>query len=96
MAVIAVYRIKGDSDDLLQKFDQAIPEIENVAHGVPTVHVTARTDEGIVIYDVWDTEGDIETFTSNPGFRDAIEKVNLPQPEVAVYEVHRVGWSRRQ
>ncbi len=96
MAVLAVYRIKGDPDELLEKFDQVVPEIENLVNGVPAVHVTARTDDGIVIYDVWDSEGDIEEFTSNPGFRDAIERVNLPQPEVAVYEVHRIGWTRRQ
>jgi quinol monooxygenase YgiN len=96
VAVIAVFRVKGDPDELLAKFEQAIPEIEDSAHGVPQVHVTARTDDGIVIYDVWDSHGDIAQFTENPDFQKAIEAVDLPQPEVAVYEVHRIGWSRRQ
>jgi heme-degrading monooxygenase HmoA len=95
LAVLAIYQVKGDTDDLLDKFDRSVAEIERTAHGVPLSHVVARAPDGITVYDVWESEEDIDRFTSNPSFQQALQSVEMPPPETEVQPVHRVGWDRK-
>ncbi len=94
MAILAIHRIKGNADELLDKFDRSVAEIERTAHGVPLSHVVARAPDGITVYDVWESEEDLERFASNPSFQQALQSVEMPLQETEVQPVHRVGWDR--
>jgi hypothetical protein len=95
MNVLAVFTVKGDTDELLAAYDRAIPAIQSGAdeYGAPLVHVCAPTDDGIRIVDVWESDEALQRFVEHPGFRRALADARLKEPDaVEVYPVHASGW----
>ena len=83
---LATYRIDGDPDDLLARYDRMLA-------GFPAdellVHVCVRRDNGITIIDTCPTEADFRAFSTSAEFRGALEAVGLPQPTIeSVGAVH--------
>ena len=83
---LATYRIDGDPDDLLVRYDRMLA-------GFPTdellVHLCVRRPDGITIIDTCPTEADFRAFSTGPEFRGALEAVGLPMPIVeSVGTVH--------
>ena len=92
MAVLAIFDVRGDTAQLLSRYERALPRIAEVSPGPPRLHVCAGTAEGIRIVDVWDTEEQLQRFGSNPAFHDVLREFGLPEPQVQAFPVHRMGW----
>ena len=67
MSVLAVFRWKGDPDALLAAYDRELQ------HAVPreqprrVTHICARSDNEVVIVDLWETEKDLVYAFDLPG-----------------------------
>lgn len=92
MTVLAIFDVHGDTEELLNSYEKAMPTIVETAPAKPVSHVCARTDSGIRIFDVWQSEEVLQDFVQNPRFQAAITEAGLPQPDVTVLSVHRTGW----
>ena len=83
---LGTYRIDGDPDDLLARYDRMLA-------GFPVdellVHICVRRADGITIIDTCPTEADFRSFSTSAEFRSALDAVGLPQPLVeSVGHVH--------
>ena len=92
MAVLATFTVKGNTDELLERYVAAMPRIVEVSPGKPLSHVTVPSDGGIKIFDVWESERALGDFAQNPRFHEVLRDVGLPEPEVEVAPVHRFNW----
>jgi hypothetical protein len=95
MSVVAVFRWKGDPDALLAAYDRELQ------HAVPreqprrVTHICARSDNGVVIVDLWETEEDLQRMMENPEFQRNLEAAGWPSaPIVQTYQVHATIPSR--
>lgn len=92
MAVLATFTVKGDTEKLLGRLDAAMPRIVEISPGKPLSHVAVPSDEGIKIFDVWESERVLGDFAQNPDFHRILQEVGMPEPEVEVTPVHRFNW----
>lgn len=92
MSVLAIYTLKGETADLLRRYEAAMPAIVATAPSSPAAHVCTPSDDGLRIYDVWESPRALEDFAANPAFTKAITEAGLPAPEVEVVPVHRFNW----
>ncbi len=92
MAVLATFTVKGDTEELLERYDAAMPRIIEVSPGKPLSHVATPTDGGIKIFDVWESEKELNDLAQNPRFYQVLQETGLPEPEVEVAPVHRFNW----
>ena len=90
MAVLAMITMKGDPDDLLDRYDRSATEMEGVAEDGLILHSVARTEDGVVMADVWDSRETLETYMSNPDFVKMMERYEFPEPEVTLYDIHNL------
>jgi len=76
---LGIYRLDGDPDDLLARYDRMLA-------GFPTdellVHVCVRRADGITIIDTCPTLEDFLAFSTSAEFRAALDAVGLPQPTI--------------
>jgi hypothetical protein len=95
--VLATFRVEGDPDRMVASYDRAAGEIERaVASGdlgegnaQPQAHYVCRTDDGMMVVDVWTSEDEARAFLDSPIWREALDRAGIPQPEVRVYPLHR-------
>lgn len=92
MAVLATFTVKGNTEELLERYDDAIPRIVEIYPDKPLSHVAVPSDGGIKIFDVWESEKALGDFAQNPRFQEVLRDVGLPEPEVEVTPVHRFNW----
>jgi hypothetical protein len=92
MAVMAVFDVLGPTEDLLERYEKAMPRIIEVAPGTPLTHICVPVEGGIRVVDVWESEELLQAFAGDPRFREAIHEAGLPDPQVQVFPVHRLGW----
>jgi hypothetical protein len=91
MSVLVLFSWEGDPDELLAAYDR---ELEHpVAREQPRrlSHTCARSDDGVVIVDVWQSREDFQTMMDDPEFQKNLQAAGWPteQPQlVEVYEVH--------
>lgn len=89
MAVAIVMEFKGGT---LEQYDQVIEKMGFEPTGVGAqgglFHWVTKTDEGIRVTDVWETQEQFDQFASDQ-IRPITQEVGIPQaPEVSFYEVH--------
>ncbi len=92
MAVLAIFTVEGDTKELQERYDRAMPRIVEVSPGKPLAHVCTTFDGGLRIYDVWESADQLNDFAQNPRFGEAITEAGLPEPKVDVVRVHRFNW----
>jgi hypothetical protein len=93
MTVLATFEVEGDPAELLQLYDDTLPEATAGAHSRPIAHYCTVTTSGIMIVDVWASRDDIrEAITENAHFQDVWARAGWPDETVHVYEVHNTGW----
>ncbi|HEX2107866.1 MAG TPA: antibiotic biosynthesis monooxygenase [Rubrobacteraceae bacterium] len=52
-------------------------------------HTCARSDDGVVIVDVWQSREDFQTMMDDPEFKENLRAAGVTEPQlVEVYEVH--------
>jgi hypothetical protein len=89
VSVLAIFRWRGDPDSLLATVDR---ELEHpVARDRPRrqLHVRARTDDGMVIVDLWDSKEDFDEMMNDPEFQKNLREAGTPDADsLEIYEVH--------
>lgn len=94
MACLSTFRFKGDPDVLLRiKHEQVDPVAFEIArrHGA-LAHFYARTDDGLVLYTLWETSRGPEAFKEIGQIGRA---AGMPVPEHEVVELagHHLWWA---
>ena len=93
MAYLSLIRLKGDTDQLLQtskKIDEVISPIARENGGI--FHVVAKTDEGTLIVNLWESKDGSDATTNHPDVRaatDEAQKGMSGPPSFEHYEVDR-------
>jgi hypothetical protein len=89
MSVLAFFRWKGDSEQLLRAYDT---ELEHpVAWEQPRrrAHVCAGTADGMAIVDVWEFEEDFRAMMDDSEFQRNLHESGTPEPDTLdVWNVH--------
>jgi hypothetical protein len=92
MAILATFTVKGNTEELLERYDAAMPRIVEISPSKPLSHGAVPSDGGIKIFDVWESEEALGDIAQNPRFHEVLQEAGLPEPEVEVAPVHRFNW----
>ncbi len=93
MPVVSMMTIKGDPDAIAAAMEEHLaPVTARLApqHG-GLAHIAARTDDGVLVINLWETEEGRHTMAEEPEVQEALGKANLPQP---AFQGHEVLWFR--
>ncbi|HEY7255041.1 MAG TPA: hypothetical protein VH476_00030 [Solirubrobacterales bacterium] len=91
MAILTMFEIHGDPDELLSKMESAVPteQVQQMAsrHGGIS-NTIVRTDDGIMVVNQWESEAGMEAMAAE--MRPRVEDSGVgPQVEWRKYEVLR-------
>lgn len=82
MAYLTIHRMDGDPDDLLRRkqedFDPVVREHAGAYEAL--FSVTARSEQGLVVVNVWETPEGAAAFTRLPAIQAAQGASGLPSP----------------
>ncbi len=93
MPILAIFRVEGDPDDLLARYDQTLPAATANSTVRPEVHICARTDSGVVMIDTWKNQEALrQGVIENEKFQEKCREAGWPDEVVHVYEIHNQGW----
>lgn len=89
MAVVGISDIKGDSKELLAKYDRAQPLMRErgPAPGL-LAHTCVVLPDGMRIANVWESEEQLWAGFDNPQFREMLRSVGLEPVRPTVYPIH--------
>jgi steroid delta-isomerase-like uncharacterized protein len=89
MAVLSVMSIQGNPDDLLARMESTLdPVAARKAPQYGAISSTVvRTDDGIKILNLWETEEGRHRMADDPDVQDAIRAAKIPEPHFTGYEV---------
>jgi len=89
MAVLSVMSIPGNADELLARMQATLDPVAAVKApqygGISSTVV--RTDDGIKIFNLWETEEGRHQMADDPDIQAAIRDAGFPQPSFVGYEV---------
>lgn len=82
MAFLSIHTMEGDPDDLLTRKRQHMdPVVQRLAPGFGAIwSVTARTDDGIITVNLWDTPEGAGRFAQEQEAQQAQQASGLPKP----------------
>jgi hypothetical protein len=89
MAVVSMMRMSGDPDELATKLrDHVAPVGRELApkHG-GLGSIVARTDDGIMVVNLWETDEGRHAMAEEPQVREALQAAGFPPPAFEGYEV---------
>jgi hypothetical protein len=95
VAYLTIARFSGDPDELLEGYEQSSEVMSGVGrdHGL-ILHAAAKTDEGLLVVNLWPSEDDSEAAARDPRRLSVLEQSGLTpgdisreHHEVANYEV---------
>jgi hypothetical protein len=89
MAVVSMMRMSGDADELAAKLRE---HVDPVARELAPKHgglgnVVARTGDGLLIVNLWETEEGRHAMAEEPRVREALQAAGFPPPSFEGYEV---------
>ncbi|PFG39753.1 hypothetical protein ATJ97_2266 [Georgenia soli] len=89
MAVLVMARLSGDPDELAEKVQQHLtPVMDEVAPPRGALwHALARTPDGVMVVDVWETAEGLAGTLGEQRVQDAIAQGALPDPQIEVYDL---------
>ncbi len=82
---LGIYEFAGDPDELVPAYDRLIASIPQ---GNTSWHLCAIRGDGITIFDTCPSEAVFESFSTNPGFHQAMASAGLPEPKITGLAVH--------
>jgi len=89
MAVVSMMKLSGDSDELAAKLREHVRpvgmELAPKHGGLGTI--TARTDDGIMVINLWETEEGRHAMAQEPRIQEALQAGGFPPPAFEGYEV---------
>jgi hypothetical protein len=87
-------RFAGDPDELWARVrDHVEPVTSRLAPGHGGIlNVVARTDDGVLVINVWESEDGRRAMSAEPEVQEAVRSSGVPMPQVEAYEVlaHRI------
>ena len=89
---MAVFDFEGDSDKLLECYDDVLAKVVAVSSGRPVVHLAVPREYGLMVCDVWDSDTALDAFIDNEDFHRVMAEGGLPEPKIRRYPVHNLGW----
>ena len=91
LAVLVIFRAKGNSQDLLARYDATLADAIATAPARPEAHFCAPTGEGIMIVDVWSSRAEVQrAIIDNQDFQRKWQDAGWPEET----EVHSSGWPK--
>jgi hypothetical protein len=95
MAVLVIFRAKGNSQDLLARYDATLADAIATAPARPEAHFCASTGDGIMIVDVWSSRAEVQrAIIDNQDFQRKSKDAGWPDETVEMFEVHSTGWPK--
>jgi hypothetical protein len=95
MAVLVIFRAKGNSQDLLARYDATLADAIATAPARPEAHFCAPTRDGIMIVDVWSSRAEVQrAIIDNDDFQRKWQDAGWPAETVEMFEVHSTGWPK--
>ena len=93
--IAVIVRFNGDADELYEGFERArqqwMAARQESGYNPPNFYAVAKTDDGIVIVDCFDTDEDHLAFGRNMG--EYLEAVGMPGPDHLEHlEISQLGW----
>ena len=89
MAVVSTMKLSGDPEELAAKLREHVRpvgmELAPKHGGLGTI--IARTDDGIMVINLWETEEGRHAMAEEPNVQDALRAGGFPQPAFEGYEV---------
>jgi hypothetical protein len=95
MPYLSILRIKGDADELLAAKQEIMdPVMERVAPEFGSIaHAAAKTEDGILVVNVWETREGSEEVRNNPEAGAAIDQMRERTGSEPEFEHHElVDW----
>jgi len=89
MAVVSMMRVSGDPDELAAKVKEHIQPVGRELgpqHG-GIGNIVCRTDDGLLIVNIWENEQGRHDMAAEPRIQEAIQAADFPQPAFEGYEV---------
>jgi hypothetical protein len=89
MAVVSMMRMSGNPDELAAKLAE---HVRPVAMELAPLHgglgsITARTDDGVLVINLWENEEGRHAMAEEPAVLEALQAGGFPQPAFEGYEV---------
>jgi steroid delta-isomerase-like uncharacterized protein len=89
MAVLSVMAIEGDADDLIARMEATIDPV--AARKAPQYggisSTVVRTDNGIKIFNLWETEEGRQKMAGDPDVQAAVREAGFPAPAFKAHQV---------
>lgn len=88
MPVLMVATMKGDPDDLANRYARQQDLLHEEFEGTPPgymAHVCAKTDDGLIVTNVVESEKMV--WETRPRFAKTAEEVGIPEPSIEVYPI---------
>ena len=89
MPVVSMMRIPGNADELAAGMREHLtPVAERLAekHG-GLANIVARTDDGLLVINLWETEEGRHAMAEEPEIRQAIQAAGFPTPQFEGFDV---------
>lgn len=87
--VLILFRWKGDPDQLIAAYDKELRHPSPREQPRRISHTCAKTRDGMVVVDVWESEEDFRAMMENPAFQQNLREAGTPKPDsVEVLPVH--------
>ena len=89
MPVVSIMKMQGDPDELAAKVrDHLAPVGRELGPGHGGLgNIVARTDDGIMVINLWENEEGRHAMAEEPRIQEAVRTAGLPQPAFEGYEV---------
>ena len=92
MADVVIMRFNVGSGDegvaLYEKANALIMPIVRARHPGLVLHLCSKTDNGLVLVDVWEDGGQWQAMIADPEVAAGMQEVGMPQPEVEIISLH--------
>src|SRR5437016_3673390 len=89
MAVVSMMKMSGNADELAAKLNEHVApigrELAPQHGGLGTI--VARTDDGIMIINLWENEEGRHAMAEEPRVREALQSGGFPPPSFEGHEV---------
>jgi hypothetical protein len=89
MAVVSTMKLSGDPEELAAKLREHVRpvgmELAPKHGGLGTI--VARTDDGIMVINLWESEEGRHAMAEEPQIQEAVKAAGLPQPAFEGHEV---------
>ncbi len=86
--ICRIYDVPGAT---LQQYEEVSGKISMDKPEGAHVHIAGKTDRGLQVIEVWDSQDHIDRFMA-AGLGNAMQAAKLPEPTITEFEVHKLDW----